>query len=144
MATRFVNTLGSEGAALADLADRANEATETAYNTQATSLTTIPAAKMVNAVFRQTGTPGAYNMTTDTAANIVAALKNAQAGSAFDFVLQNTGDNTITILAASGAVTLVGVTAVPTNKTQIYKGIVTNSGSGTEAVTLIGLLYAPV
>jgi hypothetical protein len=52
----------------------------------------------------------------------------------------NTSDNTTTITAGAG-VTLVGTVAVPTNKTQIYRGVVT--AVDTPAVSLVGLLYAP-
>jgi hypothetical protein len=49
---------------------------------------TISAAAMVNGSYRITGGTTS-TITTDTAANIIAALKNAQGGKRFDFLLVN-------------------------------------------------------
>lgn len=143
--TRFTETQASEGAAINTVADLANEEAMGAYNALAvTGNLTLTAAQFMNGIARLTGTPGAgFNITTPTAAAIVAATVNAQAGSWSELIIQNTSDSTGTVVAGSG-VTLVGVTAVGANKTQLYKAMITNATSGSEAVRLVGLLYAPV
>lgn len=139
MPTRFVTATTDQTGAINALADLANQTAQTAYNAQTTGARTLTAAQFVNGIVNQGGTPGAIAVTTPTAAAIVAALKNAQANSAFDFVLLNNGDNTVTITAGSG-VTLVGTVAVPAATNQIFRGVVTVATSGSEAVTLVGLI----
>jgi hypothetical protein len=119
----------------------ANQVAQRAYLARTAGAVTLTAAQLINGVVNQSGTPGAFNMTTPTAAAIVAAIKNCQVGSAFEFILVNGGDGTVTIVAGDG-VTLAGTTAVPTVKSQIYRGIVT--AVATPAVTLLGVLTAPV
>lgn len=145
MATRFTTPQRSEGEALGMVVDLANEEAMGAYNALAvTGNRTLTVAQFMNGIARLTGTPGSgFNVTTPTAAQIVADTINAQVGSWAEVIVQNVTDATATVVAGSG-VTLVGVTAVPTNKTQIYKAIITNATAGSEAVTLVGLLYAPV
>ena len=145
MATRFTTTQLSEGDAIGTVVDLANEEAMGVYNALAiTGNRTLTAAQFMNGIARLTGTPGAgFNVTTPTAAAIVADTINAQVGSWSELVIQNVADATATVVAGSG-VTLVGVTAVGANKTQLYKAIITNATSGSEAVTLVGLLYAPV
>lgn len=140
---RFTSMFGSNTDAINDLADRANQVAQGAYESRAAGAFTLTAAQLINGVINQSGTPGAFNMATPTAAAIVAALKAAQANSMFEFTLINGGNGTVTVVAGTG-VTLAGTTAVPTLKTQMYRGIVTSAASGAEAVTLVGLLTAPV
>jgi hypothetical protein len=141
MATRFVETHSSQTGALSDLADRVNEVAMAALLERTAGAITLTAAQLINGVVLQTGTPGAFNMTTPTATEILAGLQNAQIGSKFEFTLRNGGDATITIVAGSG-VTLKGVTAVPTSKTQTYIGVVT--AVDTPAVAFIGKQFAPI
>lgn len=145
MVTRFTTTQHSEGDAIATVVDLANEEAMGAYNAIAiTGNKTLTTAQFMNGIARLTGTPGSgFNVTTPTAAAIVAATVNAQAGSWSELIIQNVSDSTATVVAGSG-VTLVGVTAVAANKTQLYKAVITDATSGSEAVTLVGLLYAPV
>lgn len=139
---RFASNYNSEGDAIGALADQLVATTSRNYAAKTvTTHYTLTVGEMINGIVKEAGTPGAHNVTTPTAAQIVAAIKNCQVGSAFEFVLMNTSDNTATIVAGT-TVTLVGVTAVPTNKTQVYRGVVT--AIDTPAVSLIGLLYAPV
>ncbi|MGE0677770.1 hypothetical protein [Pseudolabrys sp.] len=142
-ATRFVTAQTSQTDAINAVADLANQNGQASIVAKSGATTTLTAAEMVNTVIQQSGTNGALSVATATAAALVAALKNAQANSVFDMAILNTNDNTVTLTAGDG-VTLSGTTAVPTNKSQIYRGIVTNAASGSEAVTLVGLLKAPV
>jgi hypothetical protein len=138
---RFASSQASQNDAINTLADVSEQQTSAAYLARTAGAITLSAAQIINGIVNQSGTPGAFNMTTPTAAAIVAALKNCQIGTKFEFVLMNGGDGTVTIVAGDG-VTLAGVTAVPTVKTQIYRGVVT--AVATPAVTLVGLLRAPI
>lgn len=135
---------GSEGRALGQIEDLANQANLT--NDQASISTGSPATfsvtQFVNGVLMLTGSNGAKSSATPTAAAIVAALVNVQVGSSFDFALVNGDSGTVTLTAGTG-VTLRGTTAVPTTKSQVYKGVVTNATAGSEAVDVIGLLSTP-
>lgn len=94
---------------------------------------TLTAAQMINADVRQSAQTGAVAFTTDTAANIVAALGP---GNSFDFVIVNedTSSGVVTLNAGTG-VTIVGTATVAVGASRWFKGIVTNFG--TPAVSLI-------
>lgn len=139
---RFASTQTSEGDAIGTLADAVVAVSSGAYTAKTvTTHYTLTAAEMINGVVKEGGTPGAHNVTTPTAALIVAAIPNCQIGSTFDFYLMNGSDNTATMLAGTN-VTLIGTTAVPTAKSQVYKGIVT--AVATPAVSVIGILTAAI
>jgi hypothetical protein len=82
---------------------------------------------------------------TPTAALIVAAIPNCVAGTGFEFVLKNTADGDEVITLTAG----VGVTLSPTSITvrrgyaYRYLAVITNAGSGTEAVTIYQLNMLP-
>jgi len=142
MVDRFVAAQTSETDAINVLADELHN--QVAVATVKSGATTAwTAAEMLSGLIRQTGAHGALGITTATAAALVALMKNVQVGSQFTFAYQNVDDNTSTLTGGTG-VTLVGTTAVPTNKTQLFRGVVTNKTAGAEAVSLYGLLYAPV
>lgn len=144
MATRFPSTMAaSDTAALNELADELRSVSQRSAADKSGATSVLTAAEMVNNVVTQTGAHGALSIATATAAAIVAAIPNAQAGSYFEFVLRNEDSGTCTLTAGTG-VTLDGTTAVPTLKTQIYRGIVDVATSGAEAVRLIGLLTAAI
>jgi hypothetical protein len=77
---------------------------------------------------------------TPTAAALVAAIPGAVVGSSFEFSIRNTADaaETITITAGAG-VTLSGTMTVAQNNCKRFLVVVTNAGSGTEAVTIYSL-----
>jgi len=135
-ATRFVaENLKSESAVIAELADRINELAQSAYTAAAASTGTLTAAQVVNGVYHiNSGTTSA--LTTPTATDIVAALKNAQIGSTFDFTLINGGSGTADLIAGAG-VTFTNQTDPTTGKAQQFLGRVT--AVDTPAVQLIGL-----
>lgn len=144
MSTRFPSTMsGSDTAALNELADEMRSVSQRSAADKTGVATTLSAAELVNNVYTKTGANGAQGLTTATAAQIVAAIPNAQAGSYFEFVIRNEDSGTLTLTGGSG-VTLDGTTAVPTTKTQIFRGIVDVATAGAEAVRLIGLLTAAI
>jgi len=79
-----------------------------------------------------------------TAALIVAAIQGVVASSCFEFEIRNTadGDETITLTAGSG-VTLSGDMTVKRYNSRRFLVVVTNAGSGTEAVTIYSLGSLP-
>lgn len=137
MATRFVVAPKSDTEAINAVADGVNQANLRAYLTQATSLTAPTAAQVVGGYFKQTGSPGAYNMTMPTAAKLVAAIFNAQVGSTFEFFVFNLGNGAITVVTATG-LTLAGNIVIPANALTRFTGIVTTATVGSEAVNIIG------
>jgi hypothetical protein len=120
------------------LNDAVNLLGQNIYNVKSTAevSVTLTTTEFIDAVYIQTGTPGAANKTTPTAAAIVAAIRGAAVGSVFDFWLDNGGDNTITIVAGAG-VTLSGTATCATTKNKRFTGVVTNIGAATEAVRVI-------
>jgi hypothetical protein len=100
---------------------------------------TYSAANMVNGVLTRGGAVTVSD-TTATAAQIVAAIPNAQIGSwvYLDIINNNTG--VLTILAGTN-VTLSGSTTIATVNTRRYILVVT--AVGTPAVTMQGVLTGP-
>jgi hypothetical protein len=138
---RFASAQVGLTQAIDTVVDEANQSGQGADNAVTTTSFTATVAQLINGVIRLSG-QAAINVTTPTAAQIVAAIFNCQVGSWFEFTLQNNNSGTATVVAGTG-VTLAGtLTAPTTNKTQIYKGIVTNATLGSEAVKLVGLLVA--
>ncbi len=103
--------------------------------------TTISAAALTGsgttqAVILRTGAPGApFNDTTDTAANIVAAILGCGLNTYFRFREINSTGQTQTLIAGSG-VTVSGVATTATGVTHDFVGVVTNIA--VPAVTIYG------
>ena len=78
---------------------------------------------------------------TPTAAEIVAAIPNAYAGSSFEFTIRNTADaaETITLTADTG-VTLSGTMTIAEDYSRTFLVVCTNVG--TPAVTIYSLHYS--
>ncbi|MBF0529810.1 MAG: hypothetical protein HQK55_11190, partial [Deltaproteobacteria bacterium] len=77
---------------------------------------------------------------TPTAALIVAGIAGCVAGSSFEFTIRNTADAAETITVTAGAnVSLSGTMTIDQNKSRRFLAVVTNAGSGTEAVTIYSL-----
>ena len=74
---------------------------------------------------------------TDTAANLVAAIQDAEIGSSFEFFVDNTADaaEAITVTAGTG-VTLSGAMIIPQNDGRRFLVVCNNVAGGTEAVTI--------
>jgi hypothetical protein len=141
-AARYAASYGSTTDAENLAIDLANFIAQMKLTQFSSNTTTLTVDQFVQGIIQQSGTNGALNLTTPTAAAIVARIPNAQPNSYFNTIIQNTNNSTLTLIAGAG-VTLSGSTPVPTNKTQSYIGIVTNATPGAEAVTVIGTLIAP-
>lgn len=143
--SRFASAQGSNVDAINTVADVANQASQFSDHAFTAGTSTLTVDQTVNSVLRASGQTAAVSLTTPTAEAIVAALKNAQVGSAFELVIinNNTSSGAITVVAGDD-VTLVGTTAVAITKAMFYKGVVTNASAGSEAVSLVGLLAAAV
>ena len=125
-----------------------------------TSAGTLTAAQTVCEVLNCTPASAAFNLTTLTAANIIAALlsqKNhtAAVNDAFDLVINNfstTEGQDITLTAATGGTNAGGTVTISGNKvihasgnasdavsigTATFRHIITSITSGSEAVTII-------
>ncbi len=97
----------------------------------------LAAADMVNnGIFTITPT-AARAITTDSAANIVAAIPGAQAGSWFDFTLLCEAAFNATLTAGAG-VTIAG-NAVCNDSSASYRALLTDVTPGAEAVTIYRL-----
>ena len=95
---------------------------------------TLTADQLINkGIFKITPTAN-RELTTDTAANIVAAIDNCQAGMSFDFVLIVLDAFDVTVKGGTG-VTVTGNGTV-NNASGIFKAVITDCTSGGEAVTV--------
>jgi hypothetical protein len=95
---------------------------------------TLTAAGIVGGLILRTGSTGAYTDTTDTAANIIAALHGAAIGQSFELTIQNNVGFVETLTGGTG-VTLSGFTAIPGNCWARF--LVTYSAAAT--VTMAGV-----
>lgn len=86
-------------------------------------------------VIVRTGPAAGFSDTTDTAANIIAAIPRAVVGTAFRLRYVNNSGQTATILAGAG-VTVTGFSTIAAGTTKIIDGEVT--GIGTPFVSLFG------
>lgn len=98
------------------------------------------AAQAIGGLILRDPVGGPVSDTFPTAAAIVAAIPNAIAGSSFEFTIKNTADaaETITMQTNTG-LTLVGTMTIAQNNSKRFMAVVTNAGSGTEAVTIYSL-----
>lgn len=104
---------------------------------------TLTAAQMVGGMIIATGnTAGTW--TTDTAANIIAAIPNADTsanGTAFIMYVANPSTSVSKTLAAGTGVTLSGTMTIATGTTRIF--LVQVTGAASVAITCIGQLGVP-
>ncbi len=101
---------------------------------------TYTAAELVGGLILRDPAGAGRSDVTPTAAQIVGALTGAIATSSFEFIIRNTADaaETITLTAGAG-VTLSGTMTIAQNNSKRFLAVVTNAGSGTEAVTIYSL-----
>jgi hypothetical protein len=100
---------------------------------------TLTAAGIVGGVITRSGSTAAYSDATDTAANIIAALPNANVGQSWEFSIVNTVAFAETITAGSG-VTLSGLAGpIPGNATGRY--LVSYTGASAVTMQLISVVY---
>lgn len=120
----------------------------TSTNMQVTTVTTkttagnvtYSAAELVGGMILRDPAGSARSDVTPTAAQIVGAITGAIATSCFEFTIRNDADaaETITLTAGAG-VTLSGTMTIAQNNSKRFLAVVTNAGSGTEAVTIYSL-----
>lgn len=72
---------------------------------------------------------GGGTLTTPTGAAITAGITNAAVGDSFETIYANRGNQTVTLTAGDGAVTLRGTIAVPTLKTTRIVFYCTSAGN---------------
>lgn len=113
----------------------------TTVTTEATAgAVTYTAAVLVGGMILRDPAGAGRSDVTPTAAQIVSELTGAIATSSFEFTIRNTADaaETITLTAGSG-VTLSGTMTIAQNNSKRFLAVVTDAGSGTEAVTIYSL-----
>ncbi len=96
--------------------------------------TTLTAAQIAGQLITRSGATAAFTDTTDTAANIIAALPNAQVGQSFEATIVNATAFPQTLAAGAG-VTLSGVTQIAPNC--VGRFLITYAGPN--AVSIYGL-----
>jgi len=113
-------------------------ATVTTINTAAA--VTFSAAQLLGGMILRDPNGAARADLLDTAENIVAAIAGCEVGSCFEFTIRNTADaaETITVTTNTG-LTLSGTMTIAQNNSKRFLAVVTNIGSGTEAVTVYSL-----
>lgn len=101
---------------------------------------TWTAANLIGGLLLRDPNGDARSDVTPTAAALVAGIAGCIVGSSFEFIVRNTADaaETITLTAGNG-VTLSGTMTIAQNYSRRFRAVVTNIGSGTEAVTIYSL-----
>lgn len=121
------------------ITDAVSHSTTVTTKTTAGAVTYSAAELLGGLILRDPAGAGRSDVT-PTAALIVAGISGAIVGSSFEFTIRNTADDaeTITVTAGSG-VTLSGTMTIAQNNSKRFLAVVTNIGSGTEAVTIYSL-----
>jgi hypothetical protein len=89
---------------------------------------TLTAQEVVNAIYHQTGTPGTTTKTLPSAATLFAYIRGAEAGTSFDMIIYNGGDDELTLAADSGAtITLYGTATVTAAKVRKFRFVFTSA-----------------
>ena len=93
---------------------------------------TYTAAELLGGLILRDPAGGARSDPTDTAANIIAAMKQAGVGNSFEFTIRNTADasETITVTAGTG-VTLNGTMTIAQNNSKRFLCVVTAAATVT-------------
>jgi hypothetical protein len=134
---RFASTKNSLNQAVDTVADKAEYLQNFGYAAVETDDPTLTAAQMVNGIVNLSGQDAAQDVTTATAAALIALIPDCQVGHTFDFVIQNenTDSGAATLVGGDGVtVSVVGTAAQPIDTTRTYRARVTNVG--TPAITI--------
>ena len=100
----------------------------------------LSAAQIASGLFVRSGVATAVGSTTDTAANIIAALPNAYVGQTFALTYINLNTSTGVVTVAGGVgVTAAGTLTIPIAASRVFQGLVTNITAGSQAVFLTSL-----
>lgn len=104
--------------------------------TKTTGAETLTAAQLIDGLVNQNAAQAAFNLTTPTAAAIVAALKDAAVGDTFSFtVVNHAGGAAITVVGGTG-VTVKGAAAVAIAGSGDFLARLDTVTGGAEAVSL--------
>jgi hypothetical protein len=101
---------------------------------------TIAATSLLKGIWTAMNRGTSQSDTTDTAANIVAAISNCVVGDAFDFLYINVSPNAVTLAGGTSVTMMNGSAAsysIGAAQGRAFKFIVSNTGSGTQAVSII-------
>jgi hypothetical protein len=117
------------------------EKPRTAVTTEATAAAvTFTAAQILGGLILRDPAGAARADLLPAPADIVAAIPGCVVGSSFEFTIRNTADANETItLTANGDSTVSGTATIAQNNSKRFLAVVTNIGSGTEAVTVYSL-----
>lgn len=101
---------------------------------------TYTAAELVGGLILRDPNGANRSDVTPTAAQIVGAVPAAIATSSFEFIIRNDADaaETITLTAGAG-ITLSGTMTIAQNNSKRFLAVITNAGSGTQAVTIYSM-----
>ena len=100
---------------------------------------TLTAAGITSGLIKRSGSTSAFTDTSDSAANIIAALPNAQVGQSWFLLIENDTAFAETIAAGTG-VTLSGLAGpIPPNSTAKY--LCTYTGASAVSMQLVGVWF---
>lgn len=74
-------------------------------------------------------TQDAGTLTMPAAATLAAQIPALQVGTAFEFIIRNSGDSTLTVAGGTGG-TMSGTATIATANTKRFLAVCTNAGSG--------------
>lgn len=107
--------------------------------TTVTNAGVLTAAQALGGMVDHAGTGG--NLTTPSAAALVAAMPGCTVGTAFDVVVRVTSGSTSTLVAGAG-ITISGTASTATLNSKIWRFVVTDNRVGSEAVTARSLGFS--
>lgn len=135
--SQYATSVGSLNAAVDIIANKTDALNSRAYAAITADDPTLTAAQMFNAIANLSGQTATQQVTTATAAAIVALMPDCQVGHTFEFAIQNanTSSGTVTLTGGDGVtISVVGTAAQPIATTRLFVGRVTNVA--TPAITL--------
>lgn len=119
----------------------ANTLPGTRSEATASATATLTAAQLLGGLINSTPA-AAITLTLPTAANMVAGMKGAQVGDAFDCLIENTSGGANAITLAAGGATLRGGVTIAQNKAALLRIVLTNVTAASEAYTAYSLIGA--
>ena len=114
----------------------------TATNSANASGQTISAANLIGGLYSAVSRGAGQTDTTDTAANIVAAIPDCAIGDTFEFMFINVSSNSVTLASGTGVTLLAGGAAsfaIGASKARRFMFRVTNATASSEAVNIFAI-----
>lgn len=131
--TVLKNVPGNDEEAIQELYEDALTITNAGSGAGSVTLTTD---ELINGIYIQADGGSAATQTTPTAAQIVAAIDGCVPGTKFTFVMVNNDAGDSMTIAGGTGVTIKGTATTATGKHRIMLGVVTDTDSGSEAVSI--------